>query len=52
MKFLCRQEILLRILHMGTRALAAKTTLPILSGLLLETRENELYCASRIWRFN
>src|SRR5690554_2681739 len=46
MKFLCRQEILLRILHMGTRALAAKTTLPILSGLLLETRENELYCAS------
>ena len=46
MKFLCRQEILLRILHMGTRALAAKTTLPILSGLLLESRENELYCAS------
>ena len=46
MKFTCRQETLLRLLHLGTRALAAKTTLPILSGLLLETRANELYCAS------
>src|SRR5690554_2690709 len=46
MRFTCRQETLLRLLHLGTRALAAKTTLPILSALLLETRENELYCAS------
>lgn len=46
MKILCRQETLLHTLHLGTRALAVKSTLPILSGLLLETRDTELYCAS------
>lgn len=46
MKFLCRQEDLLKSLSLGTRALAVKSTLPILSGLLLETRENSLYCSS------
>ncbi len=46
MKFLCRQENLLKALNLGTRALVAKSTLPILSGLLLEIKDNSLYCSS------
>lgn len=46
MKFLCQQEDLLKSLNLGTRALVTKSTLPILSGLLLEIKENCLYCSS------
>ena len=44
MKIFCSQEELLRSLQMATKALSVKTTLPILSGLLLETRDDQLYC--------
>lgn len=44
MKIFCSQEELLRSLQIATKALSVKSTLPILSGLLLETRDDQLYC--------
>lgn len=44
MKIFCSQEELLRSLQIATKALSMKSTLPILSGLLLETRDDQLYC--------
>jgi len=43
-KLFCSQEELLRSLQIVTKALSNKNTLPILNGLLLETRDDQLYC--------
>ena len=44
MKLLCSQEELLRSLQLAVRVIPTKTTMPILNGLLLETRNDQLFC--------
>ena len=44
MKLLCSQEELVRSLQIATRVLPAKTSIPILNGLVLETRDDQLFC--------
>ena len=44
MKLICAQEDLARYLQIAVRAIATKSTLPILTGILLETKENYLRC--------
>ena len=44
MKLLCSQEELVRSLQIVTRVIPARSTMPILSGLLLETRDDQLFC--------
>lgn len=46
MKFICAQEDLSRYLQIVVRAIATKSTLPILTGILIETRENILRCVA------
>jgi DNA polymerase III subunit beta len=46
MKIVCMQDELARFLQITSRALATKTTLPILTGILLETKENVLRCVA------
>lgn len=46
MKFVCAQEDLARYLQVAVRAIATKSTLPILTGILLETKENYLRCVA------
>jgi DNA polymerase-3 subunit beta len=43
-KVICNQEELARYLQVAVRAIAAKATLPILTGIYLETKENYLKC--------
>ncbi|HHT48101.1 MAG TPA: DNA polymerase III subunit beta [Firmicutes bacterium] len=44
MKLICSQEELARSLQIATRVLPAKTSIPVLNGLVLETRNDQLYC--------
>jgi DNA polymerase-3 subunit beta len=44
LKVLCSQDELARSLQIAVRAVPTKSTLPILSGLLLETRDDLLFC--------
>ena len=44
MKFNCLQDEFARFLQIAVRAIATKSTLPILTGILLETKENYLRC--------
>lgn len=44
MKLLCSQEELARSLQIATRVLPAKTSIPVLNGLVLETRDDQLFC--------
>lgn len=44
MKIVCTQDELSRFLQIVSRAIASKTTLPILTGILLKTNENSLSC--------
>ena len=46
MKLLCAQEDLARYLQIVVRAIAIKSTLPILTGILLETKESYLRCVA------
>lgn len=46
MKLLCSQEELIRSLQLAARVIPTKTTMPILTGLLLETRNDQLFCLS------
>ena len=46
MKLLCAQEDLARYLQIAVRAIATKSTLPILTGILLETKESYLRCVA------
>lgn len=44
MKFNCLQDEFSRFLQVAVRAIATKSTLPILTGILLETKDNYLRC--------
>ena len=44
MKLLCSQEELVHSLQLATRVLPAKTSIPALNGLVLETRNDYLFC--------
>jgi DNA polymerase-3 subunit beta len=44
MKIVCIQDELSRFLQIVVRAIATKTTLPILTGIYLETKDNMLRC--------
>lgn len=46
MKLKCAQEDLSRFLQIAVRAIATKSTLPILTGILLETKEDYLRCVA------
>lgn len=46
MKFTCAQEDLSHYLQIAVRAIATKSTLPILTGILIETKENYLRCVA------
>ncbi|TCL76333.1 DNA polymerase III beta subunit [Hydrogenispora ethanolica] len=46
MNITCQQEELARFLQITARALATKSTLPILTGVLLETKEDHLRCVA------
>lgn len=46
MKFTCDQSDLSRFLQIVSRAISTKTTLPILTGILIETKENGLRCVA------
>lgn len=44
MKLLCFQEELVRSLQLATRVLPTKTSIPALNGIVLETRNDQLFC--------
>lgn len=46
MKIICNQDELSRFLQIVVRAIATKTTLPILTGIYLEAKENTLKCVA------
>lgn len=46
MKIVCIQDELSRFLQIVVRAIATKTTLPILTGIFLEAKENTLKCVA------
>jgi DNA polymerase III subunit beta len=46
MKIVCLQDELARFLQITARALAVKSTLPILTGIYLETNSNSLKCVA------
>ncbi len=46
MKIVCSQDELSRFLQITAKALASKSTLPILTGILIETKENVLRCVA------
>jgi DNA polymerase-3 subunit beta len=46
MKILCQQEELAKFLQITSRALATKTTLPILTGILIESKDDHLRCVA------
>lgn len=46
MKFNCEQSDLSRFLQVAVRAISTKSTLPILTGILVETRDQVLRCVA------
>ncbi|NLW59746.1 MAG: DNA polymerase III subunit beta [Firmicutes bacterium] len=44
MKLFCSRDELVRVLQITTRVLPAKTSIPILNGVVLETRDDQLFC--------
>lgn len=44
MKLFCSRDELVRVLQIATRVLPAKTSIPILNGVVLETRDDQLFC--------
>ncbi|HHW12209.1 MAG TPA: DNA polymerase III subunit beta [Firmicutes bacterium] len=44
MKLFCSRDELVRSLQIATRVLPAKTSIPILNGIVLETRDDQLFC--------
>ena len=42
MKFVCEKEKILKAINSVTKAVATKTTMPILEGILIQTNDNEL----------
>ena len=46
MKIVCEKEKILKALNSVTKAVASKTTMPILEGILIQTNENEVKLTS------
>lgn len=46
MKFICEQSDLSRFLQVAARAISTKSTLPILTGILVETKDQVLRCVA------
>ncbi|HPT86335.1 MAG TPA: DNA polymerase III subunit beta [Bacillota bacterium] len=46
MKIVCEQSELSSFLQIAARALSTKSTLPILTGILIETQDNQLRCVT------
>jgi DNA polymerase III subunit beta len=46
LKIICLQDELARFLQIVSRAIAVKSTLPILTGILIETKEDGLRCVA------
>ena len=42
MKFICEKDKLLKAINSVTKAVASKTTMPILEGILIQTNDNEI----------
>ena len=42
MKFICEKDKLLKAINSVTKAVATKTTMPILEGILIQTNDNEI----------
>lgn len=42
MKFICEKDKMLKALNSVTKAVASKTTMPILEGILIQTNDNEI----------
>ena len=46
MKFICEKEKLLKAINSVVKAVASKTTMPILEGILIKTNDNEIKLTS------
>ena len=42
MKFICKKDKILKAINSVTKAVATKTTMPILEGILIQTNDNEI----------
>ena len=42
MKFVCYKENIMKAINSVVKAVASKTTMPILEGILIQTNENEI----------
>jgi DNA polymerase-3 subunit beta len=42
MKIICEKEKILKALNSVTKAIAVRTTMPILEGILIQTNDNEI----------
>ena len=42
MKLICEKDNILKALNSVTKAVATKTTMPILEGILIQTNDNEV----------
>ena len=42
MKIVCEKENILKAINSVTKAVASKTTMPILEGILIQTNDNEI----------
>ena len=42
MKFICEKDKILKAINSVTKAVATKTTMPILEGILIQTNDNEI----------
>ena len=42
MKFVCERDKILKALNSVTKAVASKTTMPILEGILIQTNDNQV----------
>ena len=42
MKFVCEKETIIKAINSVTKAVASKTTMPILEGILIQTNDNQL----------
>ena len=42
MKIICEKDKILKALNSVTKAVASKTTMPVLEGILIQTNDNEV----------
>ena len=42
MKFVCEKDNILKAINSVTKAVAVRTTMPILEGILIQTNDNEV----------